>query len=77
MAHILKKKKEHRILSRLSVDGKEIIDKTGIKTAFLEFYSKLYNKSYTDPENLQNYIKECKIQRLTEEEKNLLEKLLL
>lgn len=48
------------------------IDRMGIKKAFLKFYSKLYSKDYVELEKIQNYIENCKVKKLKEEERNLM-----
>lgn len=57
LAYQLKKKRESRIISKISEGGKEIVDKNRIKNTFLKFYSKLY-KNDIDLEKLQKFIRE-------------------
>lgn len=73
LAYQRKKKRERREISKILADGKEIVDKVGIKNAFLEFYSNLHKKNNIDPENLQKYISENKIPKLSTEDRTLME----
>lgn len=55
------------------VDAKEIVDRNGIKNAFLKCYSNLYKENYVNMEAIQKYIMENKLPKLNSEDKNLLE----
>lgn len=73
LAYILKKKKQSRIINKISDQGKEIGDKAGIKASFLKFYSGLYKGKNMDLDKLQNYFHKYNIKKLKDEEKNLRE----
>lgn len=47
LAHQLKKRKERKIIEKIMVEGKEIIEEKEIKETFLKFYSKLYREDGT------------------------------
>lgn len=76
LAYQFKKKGERRIISKITADGKEIVDNIGIKNAFLKFYSNLYRENTINHPKLQKYINENEIPKLTVEDKNLVEELI-
>lgn len=72
LAYILKRKRQNGLVNSITVEGREVTDKNWIKAAFLKFYTKLYHKSHTELEKIQNYILKCYVRKL-KEEKNQLE----
>lgn len=76
MAYILKKKKQNRIINKISEEGKEIVDKSKIKATFLKFYSRLYKGKYMEMDKIQDYFNNYKIKKLTKDEKDLMEELI-
>lgn len=56
------------------VDGKEIFEKNGIKTAFWNFFSELYKEKLIHIGKLEGYMQKIQIKRLTKEESEELEK---
>lgn len=71
--YVKERRRDNRVISKISVDGKEILDKEGIKASFLKFYSQLYGESKVDHKKLNDYIDNSEISKLTDEERKLME----
>lgn len=71
LAHQLKKKKEKKLINRITVEGREMKDAKDVKAAFLQFYSNLY-KGQIEDIIIENYLCQAQITEILEEHRDLL-----
>lgn len=76
LAQQLKKKKEKRLINRVTDDQKEITEEKEIKARFLKYYSNLYKEEQTDSEKLEEYMQKSQMRKITETEREELNKII-
>lgn len=69
LVYKLRKEKERKIISKIRDKNKELIYNEDIKRAFLDYYTRLYQKQQIPENKIDEYIKKCNLEKLTEEDK--------
>lgn len=73
LAYQLKKKKERKLIIKLTEGQKEVMDEQGIENMFWK-YSNLYKKESIDSEKMEEYMQKTQLRTVSETEREELDR---